>query len=112
MCKFDCYYQKVFLEGRLGSSICLQPIWDFSNTFLFPKIPILKLLRQVFFKKFLQNSAIMLSCFEDLLFVGSQLIWQCHDICTPSSKMGEENFSKKSVVAGQKIFDYKEGKVG
>ena len=26
--------------------------------------------------------------------------------------MGEENFSKKSVVAGQKIFDFKEGKAG
>ena len=35
-------------------------------------------------------------------------MWQYHDICIPSSKMGEENFSKKSVVAGQKIFDFKE----
>ena len=28
----------------------------------------------------------------------SQLIWQCYDICILSSKMGEENFSKKSFV--------------
>ena len=41
---------------------------------------------------------------------GSQLIWQCHDICIPSSKMGEENFSKKSVLAGQKILISKRGK--
>ena len=42
----------------------------------------------------------------------SQLIWQCHDLCIPSSQAGEENFSKKSVLAGQKVFNFKEGKVG
>ena len=41
---------------------------------------------------------------------GSQLIWQCHDVYIPSSKIGEENFSKKSVVTGQKILISKRGK--
>ena len=40
--------KKFFLEGRMGTSIYLHPIWDFSNTFLCPKVPSLKLLRQVF----------------------------------------------------------------
>ena len=38
-----------------------------------------------------------LSCFEDLLFVWEPAGWQCHDICMPSSKMGEGNFSKKKL---------------
>ena len=42
----------------------------------------------------------------------SQLIWPCHCIFIPPSKMGEKNFSKKSVVAGQNIFDFKEGEAG
>ena len=60
---------------------------------------------------FLQNSGIMLSCFEESVFCylfGSQLILQF----PPSSKMGEENFSKKSVVAGQKnLFSKRERQV-
>ena len=39
-------------------------------------------------------------------------MWQSHDIFIPSSKMGEENFSKKSVVKGQKMLDFKERKPG
>ena len=38
------------------------------------------------------------------------MIWQCHNICIPSSKMGEKNFSKKSVKAGQKILISKKGR--
>ena len=39
-------------------------------------------------------------------------MWQSHDIFIQSSKLGEENFSKKSIVKGQKIFDFKERKTG
>ena len=38
------------------------------------------------------------------------MIWQCHGICIPSSKMGEENLSKKSVVAGPKLLISKKGR--
>ena len=38
------------------------------------------------------------------------MIWQCHDICIPSSKMGEENFDPKFVVAGPKILISKKGR--
>ena len=58
---------------------------------------------------------ILLSCCSVLkicYLFGSQLIWQCHDSFTPSSKIGEQNFSKKFFVSGQKIFDFKEGKDG
>ena len=59
----------------------------------------------------LQNSGAMLSCFEDLLFVWEPadlaMSWHLHSIIL---KTGEKNFSKKSVVAGQKIFYLKEGK--
>ena len=56
----------------------------------------------------------MLSRFEDLLFVweAADLACKCHDICIPSSKIGEENFSENTVVAAQKIFYLKEEKEG
>ena len=38
------------------------------------------------------------------------MIWQCHGICIPSSKMGEEHFSKKPVVAGPKLLISKKGR--
>ena len=44
-----------------------------------------------------------LSCFEDLLFVWEPAGWQCHDICMPSSKMGEGNFSKKKLWQVRKL---------
>ena len=55
---------------------------------------------------------ILESCYRVLkicYLFGSQLIWQCHDICIQSSKMAEEDFSKKSVVAGHKILISKRG---
>ena len=62
---------------------------------------------------FWQNSAVMLSCFEYLLFIWDRAnLAMSHEICIPSSKMGEEKFNKKSIVADQKNFDFKEGKVG
>ena len=60
-------------------------------------------------------SRILQSCCHVLkicYLFGSQLVWQSHDIFIPSSKMGEENFSKKSVVKGQKMLDFKERKPG
>ena len=103
--------KKLFLEGRLGTSICLHPVWDFSNTFLFPKIPnLLSLLDRSFDESFCR---ILQSCCRVLkicYLFGSQLIWQCHDVYIPSSKIGEENFSKKSVVTGQKILISKRGR--
>ena len=49
MCNFlTAITKKFFLEWRMDTSIYLHPIWDFSYTFLFPKVPSLKLLRQVF----------------------------------------------------------------
>ena len=100
--------KNLFLEGRLGNSICLHLIWDFSNTFLFPKIESLKSLRS-FDKRFCR---ILQSCCRVLkicYLFGNQLVWQCHSICIPSSKMREENFSKKTVVASQKILISKRG---
>ena len=35
--------KKLFLEGRLGTSVCLYSIWRFSNTFLFPKSDVVEL---------------------------------------------------------------------
>ena len=42
LCNFWLLLPKPFLEGRLGTRFCLHPIWDFSNTLLFPKILSLK----------------------------------------------------------------------
>ena len=58
--------KNLFLEGRLGTRICLDSIWHFSNTFLSPKIPSLKSWERSFderFCKILQSCCRVLSRF-------------------------------------------------
>ena len=82
MCNFWLLLPKnYFQKGDWELAICLHPIWDFSNIFL---IPSLKSLRLVFWQKSLQNSAVMLLCFEDFLFVwesaGLLMSWHLNPI--------------------------------
>ena len=85
MCNF--WLLLPFPEERLGASICLHPIWDFSNTFL---IPSLKSLRSVFDKSFCRIMQPFCRVLKISCLFQSQLICQCHDICIPSSKIREE----------------------
>ena len=100
----------LFLEGRLDTSICLHPIWDFFFIISCSLKSQVSWRRDRSFDKYfcriLESCHVLKICY---LF-GSQVIWQCHDICIPSSKMGEENFDPKFVVAGPKILISKKGR--
>ena len=99
----------LFLEGKLRTSICLHPVWDFSYT-CFLRSQVWSRWHRCFDKCFCRTLESCCHVLKICYLFGSQLIWQCHNIFIPSSRMGEENFSKKSVVAGQKILISKRGR--
>ena len=100
----------LFLKGSLGTRSVSTKFQIFLILLRFLRFQVWSRWDRSFHKIFCRILESCCCVLKICYLFGSQLIWQCHDICIPSSKMGEENFSKETVVAGQKIFIWKRGR--
>ena len=95
---------KIFLKGRLGTSICFLILLGFLRSQVWSRWD------RSFCKSFCETLESCCCVLKICYLFGSQVIWQCHKICIPTFKMREQNFSKTSVVTGQKILISKRGR--
>ena len=95
------YYQKIIYRREVGRLITQFEIFLILSFFLRSQVWIRW--DRSFDKCFCRILESFCLVLKICYWFGSQLIWPCHDICILSSKMGEENFRNKSVLACQKV---------
>ena len=86
--------KKLFLKGSLGTRSVSTQFQIFLILLCFLRFQVWSRWDRSFYKGFCRILESCCCVLKICYLFGSQLIWQCHDICIPSSKMGEENFSK------------------
>ena len=105
MCNFDCYYLNYFQKGD----------WELASVSTQFEIFLILSWSQVFeigplievFAEFYNNVVVF---WRFVICLTASWFDNVTTFASPSSKIGEKNFSKKSVAAGPKILDFKEGK--